>query len=75
MAPAVKAAEAAGIPVVALNDGFDVWKSLGVQQYFGQDETYLAATAGERLTTEGAKNVLCIMHDRATSHSNPVAPV
>ena len=38
MAPAVKAAVAAGIPVVAFNSGFDNWKAMGVQEYFGQDE-------------------------------------
>jgi simple sugar transport system substrate-binding protein len=64
MAPAVAAATAAGIPVVALNAGFDVWKSLGVQQYFGQDETLAGRTAGERLTTDGAKKVLCIIHEQ-----------
>ena len=64
MAPAVAAATTAGIPVVALNAGFDVWKSLGVQQYFGQDETLAGRTAGERLTTDGAKKVLCIIHEQ-----------
>jgi simple sugar transport system substrate-binding protein len=64
MAPAVTAAQDAGIPVVALNAGFDVWKSLGVQQYFGQDETLAGRTAGERLTTDGAKKVLCIIHEQ-----------
>jgi simple sugar transport system substrate-binding protein len=64
MAPAVKAALAAGIPVVGLNAGFDIWKSLGVQQYFGQDEALSGRAAGERLTTDGAKNVLCIIHEQ-----------
>jgi simple sugar transport system substrate-binding protein len=64
MAPAVAAAIAADIPVVGLNAGFDVWKELGVQQYFGQDETLSGRTAGERLTTDGAKKVLCIIHEQ-----------
>jgi simple sugar transport system substrate-binding protein len=64
MAPAVQAALAAGIPVVGLNAGFDVWKSLGVQQYFGQDEALSGRTAGERLTTDGANKVLCIIHEQ-----------
>jgi simple sugar transport system substrate-binding protein len=63
MAPAVKAALAAGIPVVGLNAGFDIWKSLGVQQYFGQDEASSGRAAG-RLTTDGAKKVLCIIHEQ-----------
>ena len=64
MGPAVKAALAADIPVVALNAGFDLWKGMGVQQYFGQDESLSGRTAGERLTTDGAKKVLCIVHEQ-----------
>jgi simple sugar transport system substrate-binding protein len=64
MASAVKAALAAGIPVVGLNAGFDTWKSLGVQQYFGQDEALSGKTAGERLTSDGAKKALCIIHEQ-----------
>jgi simple sugar transport system substrate-binding protein len=64
MAPAVAAAQAAGIPVVALNAGFDEWKKMGVQQYFGQDEALSGRTAGERLTTDGAKKVLCVIHEQ-----------
>lgn len=64
MAPVVKAALDAGIPVVALNAGFDQWKQIGVQQYFGQDEALSGRTAGERLTTDGAKRVLCVIHEQ-----------
>ena len=64
MAPAVQAAEAADIPVVALNNGFDLWKSLGVQQYFGQDEALSGRTARERLTTDGARKVVCVIHEQ-----------
>jgi simple sugar transport system substrate-binding protein len=64
MAPAVAAALAANIPVVALNAGFDMWKKLGVQQYFGQDEALSGRTAGERLSADGAKKVLCIIHEQ-----------
>ena len=49
MAPAVKAALAKGIPVVAFNSGFDDWKAMGVQEYFGQDEKLAGEAAGERL--------------------------
>ena len=64
MAPAVAAAQAADIPVVGLNAGFDVWKKMGVQQYFGQDEALSGRTAGERLGADGAKKVLCIIHEQ-----------
>ena len=55
MAPAVRNAIAAGIPVVAFNSGFNDWQQLGVQQYFGQDETIAGRAVGERLTKEGRK--------------------
>ncbi|MYR08866.1 substrate-binding domain-containing protein [Gordonia sp. SID5947] len=64
MAPAVKKALAAGIPVVAFNAGYDDWKAMGVQQYFGQDETLAGKTAGERLTKDGRKKVLCVIQEQ-----------
>ena len=72
MAPAVKAALAAGIPVVGLNAGFDIWKSLGVQQYFGQDE---ASSGGPRDASRptAPRRGCASSTSRATSHSNRVA--
>ncbi|AKK28638.1 substrate-binding domain-containing protein [Mycobacterium sp. EPa45] len=64
MAPAVKAAEAKGIPVVAFNSGLDAWKAMGVQEYFGQDEKIAGVAAGERLTADGAKKVLCVIQEQ-----------
>ncbi|WP_155828280.1 substrate-binding domain-containing protein [Gordonia polyisoprenivorans] len=64
MAPAVAAARQAGIPVVGLNSGFDQWKAMGVQQFFGQDENIAGEAAGKRLAGEGAKKVLCIVHEQ-----------
>lgn len=63
MAPAVQAAVAAGIPVVAVNSGIADWKALGVMEYFGQDETIAGQAAGERFTHEGAQNALCVIHE------------
>src|SRR6185295_8056820 len=33
-------------------------------QYFGQDEALSGRAAGERLTSDGAKKVLCIIHEQ-----------
>ncbi|MGW9553275.1 substrate-binding domain-containing protein [Nocardiopsis sp. NPDC055551] len=64
MEGALAAAEAADIPVVALNSGIEQWQDLGVQQYFGTDE-YLAGEAfGERLDEEGLENVVCVIHEQ-----------
>ena len=60
MAPAVKAALDKNIPVVAFNSGFDNWKAMGVQEYFGQDEKLAGVAAGERLNKDGAKKVICV---------------
>jgi simple sugar transport system substrate-binding protein len=64
MAPAVKAALAKDIPVVAFNSGFDNWKAMGVQEYFGQDEKLAGIAAGERLTKDGAKKIVCIIQEQ-----------
>lgn len=64
MAPAVKAALAANIPVTAFNAGYDNWKAMGVQQYFGQDEKIAGRAAGERLAKEGKKHVLCVIQEQ-----------
>ncbi len=59
-APAVKAAQAAGIPIVGFNAGVGQWKGQGLLGYAGQDETVAGRAVGERLTSEGAKNVVCL---------------
>jgi simple sugar transport system substrate-binding protein len=64
MAPAVKAALDAGIPVVAFNSGFDNFKAMGIQQYFGQDEKLAGIAAGERLNKDGAKKALCVIQEQ-----------
>ncbi|OZC78669.1 sugar ABC transporter substrate-binding protein [Rhodococcus sp. 06-462-5] len=64
MAPSVETATAAGIPVVAFNSGYDSWKDMGVQQYFGQDETIAGQAAGARLTEDGARKTLCIIQEQ-----------
>nr|WP_296766910.1 substrate-binding domain-containing protein [Rhodococcus sp. (in: high G+C Gram-positive bacteria)] len=64
MAPTVRAALDADIPVTGLNAGYDVWKEQGIAQYFGQDERLSGRGAGERLAEENAENVLCIVHEQ-----------
>ena len=64
MAPAVKSALDKGIPVVAFNSGFDNFKSMGVQEYFGQDEKLAGVAAGERLQKDGAKKIVCVIQEQ-----------
>ena len=59
-APAVKAAQAAGIPIVGFNAGVGVWKGQGLLGYAGQDETVAGRAVGEELNKEDAKNAICV---------------
>lgn len=61
LASSVKAATAAGIPLVGFNSGIDQYKQLGALMYFGSDETLAGQTVGRRLTAEGAKHPLCVI--------------
>jgi simple sugar transport system substrate-binding protein len=64
MSGAVRKATAARVPVVAFNAGLDRWRDMGVLQYFGQDETLAGRAAGERLTADGARKVLCVIQEQ-----------
>ena len=64
MQPAVQAAEAKGIPVVAFNSGLDAWQAMGVKEYFGQDEYIAGQEAGKRLTSDGAKKAICVIQEQ-----------
>lgn len=57
----LKKAEDAGIPVVSLNSGEDVFKSLGAFTHFGSDENVAGAAVGTRLAAEGVKHPICVI--------------
>ncbi|MFD3581473.1 sugar ABC transporter substrate-binding protein [Streptomyces sp. NPDC058683] len=57
-------ATAANIPVVGLNSGVSDWKKLGLLEFFGQDETVAGEALGNRLNTEGAKKVVCVIQEQ-----------
>jgi simple sugar transport system substrate-binding protein len=60
LAPAVRRAVRAGIPVVSINSGSDFYKRLGVLAHVGQPEDRAGFQAGQRLAQAGARRVLCI---------------
>lgn len=64
LGPAAKRAVDAGIPTVALNSGMDNYSRYGVSAFFGQDEKVAGEQAGERLAKDGAKKVLCVIHEQ-----------
>ena len=63
MAGAVKAATAAGIPVVAFNAGINQYKELGALMYFGSDEDIAGQAVGKRIADLGAKHPLCVIQE------------
>jgi simple sugar transport system substrate-binding protein len=67
LTPAIKKAVAAGIPVIGFNAGRDTYHEWGALMYFGQDEAIAGQAAGERLKSEGAKKVLCVVQAQGQS--------
>ena len=56
----IEAAIAAGIPVLSINSGSDVFKDLGLLTHVGQTEFEAGVGAGERMAEEGVTNTLCV---------------
>lgn len=63
LARSIRAAVAAGIPVISINSGGDAYKRLGVLLHIGQSERQAGELAGERLAGAGARHVLCVNHE------------
>jgi simple sugar transport system substrate-binding protein len=57
-------AKDAGIPIITLNSGADDSQALGAITHVGQDEAIAGQAAGVRFKDEGAKKVLCIIHEQ-----------
>jgi simple sugar transport system substrate-binding protein len=62
---AIKKAVDAGIPVITINSGVDVYKELGALTHVGQTELVAGQGAGERFNAAGAKKVLCVIHEES----------
>jgi simple sugar transport system substrate-binding protein len=56
----IRAAVEAKIPVISMNAGSDVYKSLGVLLHVGQTEYEAGVAGGEKMAAAGVKNALCI---------------
>jgi simple sugar transport system substrate-binding protein len=55
----------AGIPIVTLNSGSDVFKSLGAFTHVGQTETVAGRGAGTQFNAAKSKHLLCVVHEQA----------
>jgi simple sugar transport system substrate-binding protein len=62
LGPKIAEAAAAGIPVVAINSGEDVFRRLGALLYVGQPEYAAGLGAGRRMAAAGVRNAICINH-------------
>src|SRR3954447_20183647 len=62
---AVKKATDAGIPVITLNSGLGDYQKLGALTHVGQTESIAGEAAGRRLKDEGAKKLLCVIHEQS----------
>jgi simple sugar transport system substrate-binding protein len=60
LAPAIRRAVRAGIPVVSINSGSDVYRQLGVLAHVGQPEERAGLDAGRRLAEAGVHRALCV---------------
>jgi simple sugar transport system substrate-binding protein len=63
LAPAIRRAVKAGIPVVSINSGSDIARRLGTLAHVGQPEEEAGYQAGRRLARAGAKDALCVNHE------------
>ncbi|HKV57736.1 MAG TPA: sugar ABC transporter substrate-binding protein [Ktedonobacteraceae bacterium] len=60
LGPSIKAAVAANIPVISINSGSDVAKSLGVLVHIGQTEEQAGIGGGQRMGAADVKHALCV---------------
>lgn len=56
----IRAAVEAGIPVISMNSGSDVFADLGVLAHVGQTEYEAGLIAGQRFAEEGVSNAICV---------------
>jgi simple sugar transport system substrate-binding protein len=59
----VEKAVDAGIPVITINSGVDIYKELGALTHVGQTEFVAGQGAGEQFNVAGANKVLCVIHE------------
>lgn len=67
LGPAAQKAVDVGIPTVGLNAGMKEYDKYGISSFYGQDESVAGTKAGERLAEQGAKHVLCVIHEQGNS--------
>jgi|HigsolmetaAR202D_1030399.scaffolds.fasta_scaffold03768_10 simple sugar transport system substrate-binding protein len=61
IAPAIRRAVRSGIPVVTINSGGDMFRSLGSLAHVGQPEERAGLLAGRRMARAGVRRALCVI--------------
>ena len=65
--PAIKAAEAAGVPVFTINSGTSVYTTTGSLGHVGEDATVAGVGVGKKFDTLSVKHVLCVVQERGNT--------
>lgn len=63
LAPAIRRAVEAGIPVISMNSGAEHAKELGIKLHVGQSEFDAGKIAGEKLAELGGEKAICVNHE------------
>jgi simple sugar transport system substrate-binding protein len=62
LAPALRKAVRAKIPVVAINSGANAYRRLGALLFVGQPEYATGVAAGRRMAAAGVRTAICVIH-------------
>lgn len=60
---AIRGAVAAGVPVISINSGSDVYAELGILTHVGQEEYFAGYGAGVRMAEAGVSKAVCVNHE------------
>jgi simple sugar transport system substrate-binding protein len=60
LGPSIEKAVSAGIPVMSINSGSDVFEKLGVLVHIGQTEEVAGQLAGQRMKDAGVTKAICV---------------
>ncbi len=59
----IKAAVAAGVPVITINSGIDDWQAFGAITHVGQSETVAGEAAGQQMNDAGVTDAICVIQE------------
>jgi simple sugar transport system substrate-binding protein len=63
LAGAIRRAVRAGIPIVSINSGSDIFRRVGVLAHVGQQEEPAGLAAGKRMADDGVRDAVCLNHE------------